>query len=245
MLSRRIYNDVKKRNVIVQRNGSCVYVCFKGCSSLNDFLTSVDIRNCRIHGDKVGIHNGFCERQKSLREDVWYGLLENCMSHQITDVVFTGHSAGGSLAQIAALFSYDLLDEGINLHCYTYGSPKVGDACFKDAIEETVKDGHLLRIETLNDIVCLLPMQQRFEHAGKGLILQNKVLNQRFQESNDFFHVYHKEYIEFVKELKANNLMNKECIVNMIDDHSCESYSSKVIAAMQDVLASSKKNQKK
>lgn len=242
ILSRQIYSDVKKRNVIVQRNGSCVYVCFKGCSSLNDFMTSVDIRNCRIHGDKVGIHNGFCERHKILRDEVWYGLLENCMSHQITDVVFTGHSAGGSLAQIGSLFSYGMLEPGVNLHCYTYGSPKVGDECFKDAIEETVKGGNLLRIETLNDIVCLLPVQAKFEHVGKALILKNrKVASQQqcFAESSHFFEVYHREYLEFVKELKANNLMNRECIVSMIDDHSCESYSSQVIATMKEIMGPS------
>lgn len=237
MLSRDIYTDVKRRNVLIQRNGSCVYVCFKGCSSLNDFISSVDIRNCRIHGEKVGIHNGFCERHKTLKDEVWYGLLEHCMSHNITDVVFTGHSAGGSLAQITSLFSSDLIKEGMQLHCYTYGSPKVGDECFKDAIEETVKDGNLLRIETRLDIVCLLPMQPSFEHAGSLLLLEG---NDTLQ--NKFFHVYHKEYLEFVKELKDNNLMNKQNISKMIDEHSCDSYSDKMVKMVQDLMIQKQKN---
>lgn len=229
MLSRQIYLDTKRRNVIVHRNGSCVYVCFKGCSTLTDFASSVDIRSCRINGEKVGIHNGFCERHKSLKEEVWYGVLENCMSHNITDVVFTGHSAGGSLAQIGSLFSSDLMDDDIKLHCYTYGSPKVGDGCFKDAIEETVKGDTLLRIETFYDIVCLLPMQQGFEHVGSLLLLKdNEMILQ-----NQFFQAYHKEYINFVKELKDSNLMNKQSIIKMIDEHSCESYSNKISRMIQ------------
>lgn len=226
--------DIKKRNVIVQRNGSCVYVSFKGCSTITDFVSSVDIRSCRINGEKVGIHNGFCERHKSLKDEVWYGVLENCMSHNITDVVFTGHSAGGSLAQIGALFSSDLMDDNIKLHCYTYGSPKVGDACFKDAIEEVVKDDKLVRIETFYDIVCLLPMQQGFQHVGKLLILGG---SQGKPASHDqFFHLYHNEYLEFVKELKVNNLMNKQSIIKMIDEHSCDSYSDKIINMIQDLM---------
>jgi len=242
MLSRQIYTDVRRRNVIVQRSGSCVYVCFKGCSSLNDFISSVDIRSCRIHGEKVGIHNGFCERHKSLKDEVWYGLLENCMSYHITDVVFTGHSAGGSLAQIGSLFSSELMDEDIQLHCYTFGSPKVGDECFKDAIEETVKDGTLLRIETLHDIVCLLPVQPSFEHVGKLVLLEGTQSNDTSQniQHNQFFDVYHKEYLEFVKELKVNNLMNKQSIIKMIDEHACDSYSNKIVKTIQELMVTKK-----
>jgi hypothetical protein len=244
MLSRQIYTDAKRRNVIVQRSGSCVYVCFKGCSSLNDFISSVDIRSCRIHGEKVGIHNGFCERHKSLKDEVWYGLLENCMSYNITDVVFTGHSAGGSLAQIGSLFSSELIDEDIQLHCYTYGSPKVGDGCFKDAIEETVKEGNLLRIETLHDVVCLLPMQPGFEHVGKLLLLGSNQSNE-ISENNQhhqFFQVYHKDYLEFVKELKSYNLMNKQSIIKMIDEHSCDIYSDKIVKMMKELMVKKQKN---
>jgi len=234
MFSRQIYFDVSKRNVIVHRYGTSVYVCFKGCSSLNDFITSVDIRNCRIHGDSVGIHNGFCERQKSLRHEVSYGILKNCMSHHITDVVFTGHSAGGSLAQIGALFLHDSLDKDISAHCYTFGSPKTGDECFKDAIEQTIGD-NLLRIETYKDIVCLLPMQPRFKHVGKALILDNNSKVFKWNTTS-FFEKYHGEYIEFVKEMKANNLMNKETISEMLEAHSCDSYSNNVFKVVDNML---------
>lgn len=234
MFSRQIYFDVAKRNVVVHRTGSSVYVCFKGCSSLNDFIASVDIRNCRIHGESVGIHNGFCERQKTLRNEVSYGILKNCMSHHITDVIFTGHSAGGSLALIGALFLNDLVGKDITIHCYTYGSPKTGDEYFKDAIEEVLGD-NLLRIETFKDIVCLLPMQPRFKHIGKAIVLESN--GKVFEKGTDsFFEVYHKDYIDFVKEMKANNLMNKESIGEMLEAHSCDSYSNNVIKLFENVL---------
>ena len=231
LLSRRVYNDVKKRDVIVHRNGRCIYVCFKGCSSLNDFITSVDIRNCRINGESVGLHNGFCEKHRGWKDEVYYGILEECMKQPVSDIVFTGHSAGGSLAQICSLFANDLINGDIQTHCYTFGSPKVGDECFKDAIEETLKD-NLLRIETFNDIVCLLPMQSNFEQAGKALILGNPSGNvgDIYQGGNGFFDVYHKEYFSFVRELKANGLLNKQSIMQMVDDHSCDSYTNNIVS---------------
>ncbi len=236
VLSSKVYRDVKRRNVVLYRNGRCVYVCFRGCSSLNDFVTSVDIRNCRINGESVGLHNGFCERHRDLKDEVNLAILEECMRQPVTDVVFTGHSAGGSLAQICALFAYDMIDNDIQTHCYTFGSPKIGDEYFKDAIEETLKD-NLLRIETYNDIVCLLPMQPHFEQAGGALLLGTPFggIGEIYKGGNDFFDVYHKEYIGFARELKTNNLLNKKSIAQMIKGHLCDSYMDNITSFIKKI----------
>jgi hypothetical protein len=254
ILSKTIYSNVVNRDLLIERRGPCLYICFKGCSTLSDFITSVDIRNCKIHGEAVGIHNGFCERSKSLRSEVEYNILSNCMQHTITDVVFTGHSAGGSTAKIFSLFSYDDMHNDVKLHCYTFGSPKTGDQYFKEAIEECLGD-NLLRIETYNDIVCLIPMQKRFQHVGEGLILENgnifnsnEVLNNietiklSISDSIDyelnmnytnnqmqFFSYYHTDYLEFVRDIQDKGLLRKQEIHRMINEHSCDSYSSNII----------------
>ena len=246
MLSKKIYSNVENKDILIERKGTCLYICFKGCSTLSDFITSVDIRNCRIHGEAVGIHNGFCERSKSLKSEVEYDILSNCMKHKITDVIFTGHSAGGSTAKIFSLFSYDSIGKDIKLHCYTFGSPKTGDEYFRDAIEECLRD-NLLRIETYNDIVCLIPMQKRFQHVGKGLILENgkifnsnevltmsDIVNYELNNQYDnnqmlFFCYYHNDYLEFVREIQDKGLLRKRQINRMINEHSCESYSSNII----------------
>lgn len=244
VLSRKIYSNVINKDLLIERKGSCLYICFKGCSTLSDFITSVDIRNCRIHGEAVGIHNGFCERSKSLKNEVDYSILSNCMQHNITDVVFTGHSAGGSTAKIFSLFSFDSIGKDVKVHCYTFGSPKTGDACFKDAIEECLKE-NLLRIETYNDIVCLLPMQNKFQHVGNAMILGNgeifdynktveNIINKKSKmnesiEQLKFFTYYHTDYLPFLRDIQDKGLLRKHEINNMINDHSCDSYTSNLI----------------
>lgn len=248
LLSRKIYGNTVRNDLLLEKKGSCLYICFKGCSTLSDFITSVDIRNCRIHGEAVGIHNGFCERSKSLKSEVDYNILSNCMSDNITDVVFTGHSAGGSTAQIFSLFSYDTIGKDVKIHCYTFGSPKTGDECFKDAIEECLQE-NLLRIETYNDLVCLLPMQKKFQHAGNALILENgnifdcydtqlhkkkshgdNICNISYNADQiKFFSYYHTEYYPFIRDIQNKGLLSKNEINKMINEHSCDSYSSNII----------------
>lgn len=257
-LSKKIYSNVLNNDLLFERRGQCLYICFKGCSTLSDFITSVDIRNCRIHGEAVGIHNGFCERSKSLRSEVDYNILSNCMQHTITDVIFTGHSAGGSLAKIFSLFSYDNLCKDIKLHCYTFGSPKTGDEQFKEAIEEFLGE-NVLRIETYNDIVCLIPMQKRFQHIGKGLILENGntfnsnehlnknditklsmgdyELNMSYNNNQiKFFSYYHTDYLEFIRDIQDKGLLRKHQINKMINEHSCDNYISNLTKLIQSQL---------
>jgi hypothetical protein len=234
IISKNVYYD-KKRNgqsFTVKRKGTTLYVCFKGCSSMRDFLTSADIRNCRVHGEAIGIHNGFCERSKSLSGEANYEILKSCMSHDINDIVFTGHSAGGSIAQIHSLFSRDVIDSNINFYCFTFGSPKAGDASFKDAIEETLQN-NLLRIETYNDLVCLLPMQTCFEHAGKALILKDGNVFDTNSCDNIFIKNYHNDYVDFMTYIRDQGLLTKGEIINMINDHSCESYLKNIITLIK------------
>jgi hypothetical protein len=202
-------------------------------------MTSVDVRNCRLNGDSVGIHNGFCERSKTLRNIVDYEILRHCMKDDVKDIVFTGHSAGGCIAQIYSVFSQDMIGNNFRTYCFTYGSPKTGDVLFKEAIEEVMKE-RLLRIETYNDIVCLLPMQNTFEHAGNLLILQNRLdINNTSILGNvlndDFFDIYYRDYVEFIKTLKERKLMTREKIEQMISEHSCEKYTEKIICMINDV----------
>lgn len=253
ILSKKIYSNVVNRDLLIERKGTCLYICFKGCSTLSDFITSVDIRNCRIHGEAVGIHNGFCERSKSLKSEVGYNILSNCMQHKITDIIFTGHSAGGSTAKVFSLFSYDDISKDVKLHCYTFGSPKTGDEYFKQAIEECLGD-NLLRVETYNDIVCLIPMQKRFQHVGQGLILENGSIfsSSEFLHDSDnfslidseetmrynknqmqFFSYYHTDYLDFVRDLQEKGLLRKQEINRMINEHSCDSYSSNIMKLMK------------
>ena len=115
-LSRRIYVDPHNKYTSIHRNKDALYVCFKGCSSWKDYMKSIDIRSCKIHGEMLGIHNGFCADFKNIREELFSRILSDCSKYHIKDVVFTGHSARGSVAQICSLFLHDIIQDLSLIH---------------------------------------------------------------------------------------------------------------------------------
>jgi hypothetical protein len=223
-LSRTIYNDHNNRNMVIYTKGNTLYVCFKGCSTWRDYIKSIDVRSCKIHGETLGVHNGYCEEYKRFHDEILNKVLIACEKENIKDIVFTGHSAGGGVAQLCGLFIYDYIkDDSIKKHCYTFGSPKVGDIYYKDAIESSFgKD--LLRIEVYNDIVCLLPVKPHFEHVGEALIMKSGKVHEPSDNKTGFFDVYHKERFHFMQDMTRNGLLTNAKINDMINAHSGESY---------------------
>lgn len=224
-----------RENMMINRYDKTLYVCFKGCSSVSDFLNSIDIRNCKIHGETVGIHNGFCEKYKSMQHTILFEVLnELCGDNPITDVVFTGHSAGGSIAQIVSLFLAEELAD-LKIHCYTIGTPKTGDAFFKQALEYELDKDKLLRLETHNDLICLLPMQPTFQHAGDVLIMKDgNVFNATPDEA--FFTTYYTDYVDLIRDMTQSGLLSKKEVHSMIGYHSCESYLSNYRSILKKTL---------
>jgi len=231
--SKQIYVHPQRKEITTERRRNVLYVTFKGCSTVGDFINSIDIRNCKVHGDDVGIHNGFCEKYKLMYDTIWSEVANAADRENIDSVVFTGHSAGGSIAQIASLFlCEDLQANGMETYCFTFGTPKTGNANFKDAIECSLTD-RLLRIETYRDLVCLLPVQPTFIHAGSALIIRDgKVLGtQDAKDTNfdDFFGYYHNDYVKMIGEMKSLGLLNKNKLENMVSAHSCETYTENIL----------------
>lgn len=224
VLCKDIYYQHKVRTI--KRNNDTLFVCFKGCSNVEDFLTSMDIRSCKIEGNMIGIHNGFCERSKAYRDEIESSLLRACEKGDIKHIVYTGHSAGGCVAEITAVLTSDIIaDSSIIKHCYTFGSPKAGDEVFKDAIEHICKD-NVVRVEMYNDLVCLLPMQPQFTHVGDALIFKDCKLLDSFNLQNieKMYQFYPNEYMTLLTDLRDQGMFNKKAISRMIEEHSMEHY---------------------
>jgi hypothetical protein len=146
------------------------------------------------------IHSGFWNAYSQVRLEVYKGI--NKALNEIIDVDFesnvvdlrswnfyiTGHSLGGALATIATL------DLTINLRSllevrtgclkevylpqlglFTYGSPRVGNADFKDYFEKLVK--HSFRIEVNGDLVCRVPALMGYRHAANVPVLLCDAVN--------------------------------------------------------------------
>ncbi len=108
---------------------------------------------------KVKVHAGFISAYKSVRDAV----LDAAKKTPHRRIVCTGHSLGGALATLAALdIQYNLPDKEVR--CYTYGSPKVGNADFVKSYNKRVPQ--TFRIVNSSDAVPNFPAGG-YQHVGQ------------------------------------------------------------------------------
>ncbi len=160
----------------IMRDGPVTYVVFRGTKNLADVLRDGMIGHTPISAsvaDNAGwIHQGFGEAFI----DMWdpysnshtfnLGQFIRDESRTSRRIVFTGHSAGGAIACIAA-FAANKVRNGM-ASCRTFGSPQTGDKRFVAAYNQTVPDS--IRCVLSNDLVPSLPGLD-FRHVGVELMI--------------------------------------------------------------------------
>lgn len=104
------------------------------------------------------VHSGFLSSFESLRPQL--SELLNPLP-DATQLVFTGHSMGGALAQIASAFYSHRRP-----HCVTFGAPSIGNAGFCKYLEDFVQPCGGLRVWNEYDAVPYLALVVGYEHAG-------------------------------------------------------------------------------
>jgi hypothetical protein len=126
---------------------------------ISDLKTNIDIRLTDWEqGGKV--HQGF----KEALDEIWPDLLPYIRKIQGKGckIWITGHSLGGALATLCA-GRYGKV-QGV----YTFGSPRVGDAAFKDNF-----DVKMYRFVNNYDIVSRVPPWYPFVHVGKLMFIDS------------------------------------------------------------------------
>ena len=141
-------------------------VAFRGSeeTGLADWITDVKFTPASFPyvkgvGPEVKVHQGFIEAYQSVRDVVMEGVKGT--PHQ--RVICTGHSLGGALATLCALDIQSNVSAK-TVYCYTYGSPKVGNAQFAAAYNKQVS--HTFRFVNASDMVPSLP-PGLYEHIGQ------------------------------------------------------------------------------
>jgi len=138
-----------------------------------DLMADVDIRLADWpRGGKV--HRGF----KEALEEVWPELLPHIgkLDGDGRKIWMTGHSLGAALATLCAQ------RYGSAQGVYTFGSPRVGNAVFKESFA-----GKLFRFVNNEDIVPRLPPRGAYVHSGElkfidgGGIIRDKMIENQHQ----------------------------------------------------------------
>jgi predicted lipase len=145
--------------------GNTFVIAFRGSeeTGLADWITDLKFIKqvfpyAESKNKKVKVHHGFISAYKSVREEVLKAAKET--PHQ--RIICTGHSLGGALATLCALdVQYNLPDKKVS--CYTYGSPKVGNADFAQSYNQRVPN--TFRFVNSADTVPSMP-PGGYEHVG-------------------------------------------------------------------------------
>lgn len=140
-----------------------LYIAFRGCKDVHEFLKCIDTKLVSPNSSlDAKINKVFWETYLDLKNE-----LENVISsHDMKDiehVIFTGHSKGGAMAQIAST----MIDTGKVNRCITFGAPYVGDKGFQQLIEQRAHEHK--RIVSQGDIIPLAKLHKDLVHNGHTL----------------------------------------------------------------------------
>jgi len=107
----------------------------------------------------VLVHDGF-RNEHALTAPPILAEVQNLLTiHNTNKVTIVGHSLGGALAELDALFLTLNLPSNVAIKAVTFGTPRVGNTAFAQLIDQKVPD--FRRINNKRDVVPILP--------GRGL----------------------------------------------------------------------------
>ena len=155
-----------------------IWIGFRGTSNIEEAVIDGHVELVPFileeSGESAGrVHLGFLLGFQRLRPLLYTKLAEAFRGHSFRKVLFnvTGHSLGGAMATLcsyqlgAGVGNFEFLGmlRGIDteLRCVTWGSPKVGDATFKENYNRKVP--RTARMVNRWDIVPFLPPCGRVE----------------------------------------------------------------------------------
>jgi pimeloyl-ACP methyl ester carboxylesterase len=119
----------------------------KFTANLRQWLTNIAIGQRDV--GPYGVHAGYLSEVNAMRKELLTAIRDNGGDEK--RVIFTGHSAGGALAQLAAARLMDEDDYPVE-QVLSFSAPRVGDDRFRDRM-----DDYVVRLERRHDLVPHLP----------------------------------------------------------------------------------------
>jgi len=187
-----------------------VVVVFRGSSSLQDWLTDLNAEKVQVKPG-LRVHQGFNTALQSVLVQIITRLRQLQQREEIPHLYLTGHSLGGALAQLCALW---LSFDGFPVTAvYTFGSPRVGNGGFARLYQSRLGE-RTWRVVNCEDPVPRLLMLT-FRHAGNEVFL-NQARELRLNPSID-----HKLISDLIGVIKGWFLKKKPAL---LPDHFVENY---------------------
>lgn len=146
-------------------------LAFRGTENFRDWLSDLNV--IRVHmtlpdverAVQPKVHHGFIRQFRTIDKNINAIVGRMISENGIDTLHVTGHSLGGALASIAAVaLKHEF--PALNIHCYTFGSPRPGDNTFAKMFDDDVDSSY--RFLNNNDPVTATPTTWRFTHVPGG-----------------------------------------------------------------------------
>jgi len=137
--------DVGSDVIYAWRKENKLYLAIRGTDELRDWMSNIFVKKC-IWDKEIKIHSGFF---------IAFTRMSGELSHlihyygDVDQIYCTGHSRGGALAEIAALFFFKN-----NVKSITFGAPRIGN---KQYLEKIKENGNSVSFALKGDIITKLP----------------------------------------------------------------------------------------
>lgn len=147
-------------------------VAFRGSTELRHIYgyvnTAQRIAHTRLCEARVGVHRGVFEMFNSIEDKLTAEFTQSTTPREIT---FCGHSLGGALAMVAAAY-YSTHFPDIDVSCFTFAAPKVGDTAFQEHLVTHTRE--LVHVVNEIDLVPRFPFVSSFlvDNVGQKYTFQ-------------------------------------------------------------------------
>jgi len=165
------YDTIYDDKIYILHNNNKINICFRGSYTFKDFLINFNICQKKYIKDDIKVHAGYLNFYLNIKDSIKNRICEIIQKHNISDIIFTGHSLGGSIATIASYDSTNYINN-INIKCITFGAPKVGNKNFIDEYNKKILYSY--RIVNNNDLIEHSPPIFIFKHIHEPIYLKSE-----------------------------------------------------------------------
>ncbi|KAF0980979.1 hypothetical protein FDP41_012767 [Naegleria fowleri] len=170
MIANKVYYNPNDKTLIVAYRGTVN-------TSVKDWINNFDIplTKASFDGKTIGsVNRGYLKQYKEDRDSIQKIIQEYQKQGLVKNIIFTGHSKGAALTQIAAAdYKINNPNSNVKVELVTFGSPRVGDTTFAKTLNELVPDNARVVNKFGNngsDIFTTLPPKWTgYSHAGNEI----------------------------------------------------------------------------
>ncbi|PFH51568.1 hypothetical protein AMATHDRAFT_142271 [Amanita thiersii Skay4041] len=143
-----------KNTVVVAHEGTDPTKFLSLLTDANIFMGSLSPSLFPGISSNAQVHEGFRDAHAKTASSVLAEVKKLMAAHNTNSVTLVGHSLGGAIAELDALF-LTLNIPGASIKAVTYGTPRVGNPDFAELIDSKVPD--FSRINNEKDVIPIVP----------------------------------------------------------------------------------------